>query len=106
MSAETACVLASIILADANMEVTVENITKIVSAAGVTVPAQWPILFAQYLQGKDINDLLTSIGSGAAAPAAGAAGVTAQAVEKEKTEEEEMVGGFNMDDSSSEDESD
>ena len=73
MSSETACVLASIILADAEMEVTADNITKIVKAAGVEVAPQWPILFAQFLQGKNVMDLLTSLGQAPAAPAGAAA---------------------------------
>ena len=73
MSSETACVLAAIILADAEMEVTAENILKIVKAAGVEVAPQWPILFAQFLQGKKVMDLLTSLGSAPAAPAGAAA---------------------------------
>ena len=109
MNSELACTLAAIILADAKQEITAEAIAKVCKAANVEVKAQWPILFAQFLAGKDIKELLTAIGTAGPAPAAAAA-ASAPAEEekkKEKTEEEQIVAGFafGADSSSSEEES-
>eukprot|EP00769_Ergobibamus_cyprinoides_P001680 gnl/Ergobibamus_cyprinoides/2745.p1 GENE.gnl/Ergobibamus_cyprinoides/2745~~gnl/Ergobibamus_cyprinoides/2745.p1 ORF type:complete len:111 (+),score=65.43 gnl/Ergobibamus_cyprinoides/2745:22-333(+) len=87
---ELACVYASLILADEGLPVTAEKINALVEAAGVKVAAYWPGLFAQYLAGKDINEMLTA--SSTAAPAAAAAGPAAAAAEEAKEESEEESG--------------
>jgi large subunit ribosomal protein LP1 len=69
MSSELACVLASIILSDSKQEITADSINKIIKAAGIKVEAQWPLLFGTFLAGKNMTELLTSIGS-AGAPVA------------------------------------
>ena len=56
----------------------------------------WPGLFAKLLQGRDINDLLTSGGGGGGGAAAGGAGGAAAAVEEEVVEEEEEVEEVSM----------
>jgi hypothetical protein len=61
---ELACVYASLILADEGLPVTAEKINALVEAAGVKVAAYWPGLFAQYLAGKDINEMLTASSTG------------------------------------------
>ena len=70
------------------------------------VEPYWPGLFAKALEGVDIKDLITNIGSGVgAAPAAGApaAGGAAPAAEekkkeekKEESEEEDDDMGFGL----------
>lgn len=64
-------------------------------AANVEVEPYWPGLFAKALEGVNVKDLITNIGSGvgAAAPAGAAAGgdaapVAAEAKKEEKKEEE------------------
>lgn len=64
-------------------------------AANVEVEPYWPGLFAKALEGINVKDLITNIGSGAgAAPAAGgaapagAAPAAAEAKKEEKKEEE------------------
>ncbi|CAL5996215.1 Ribosomal_protein P1B [Hexamita inflata] len=104
MNSELACVLSAIILADTKQEITADAILKIAKAANVEVKPQWPILFAQFLGGKDMIELLTSIGSGSAAPAAAAGAVAVVEEKKEKTEEEQIVAGFAFGDSSSSEE--
>ncbi|GIQ87458.1 ribosomal protein L12 family [Kipferlia bialata] len=102
----TAVVYAAMILADEGLEITTEKLETILSAAGVKVEAYWPMLFAQYLQDKDLKELVASVGSvgaGAAAPAeAGAAAEAAveeEEEEEEESEEESMGGLFGDDDS-------
>lgn len=65
-------------------------------AADVEVEPYWPGLFAKALEGINVKDLITNIGSGvgAGAPAAGAAAVgdaapAAEAKKEEKKKEEE-----------------
>lgn len=51
-----------------------EKIQTILKAANVDVEPYWPGLFAKALEGVNIKELITNIGSGVgAAPAAGAA---------------------------------
>lgn len=64
-------------------------------AANVDVEPYWPGLFAKALEGVNVRDLITNIGSGVgAAPAAGApaaaaaAAPAAEAAKEEKKEEE------------------
>ncbi|CAH1176134.1 unnamed protein product [Phaedon cochleariae] len=96
-SAELACVYSALILADDDIAVTGEKIQTILKAANVDVEPYWPGLFAKALEGVNIRELITNIGSGvgaapaaagaAAAPAAAAA--AAPVAEKKKEEEPE-----------------
>lgn len=64
-------------------------------AASVEVEAIWASLLAKALEGKDVKELLSNIGSGAGAPAAvggapaAAAGGAGEAAKEEKKEEKE-----------------
>lgn len=94
--AELACVYSALILVDDDVAVTGEKISTILKAAGVDVEPYWPGLFAKALEGVNVRDLITNIGSGVgAAPAAGgavgapaAAPAAAEAKEEKKKEEE------------------
>lgn len=95
--AELACVYSSLILVDDDVAVTAEKINTILKAANVDIEPYWPGLFAKALEGINIKDLITNIGSGVgAAPAAGggavadsgAAAAPAEAKKEEKKEEE------------------
>jgi len=44
---ELACVYAALILHDEGMEITSENIAKILKASGIETEAYWPNLFAK-----------------------------------------------------------
>ncbi|KAM7218728.1 60s Acidic ribosomal domain containing protein [Rhypophila decipiens] len=95
-TAELATSYAALILADDGVEVTADKLTTLIKAANVVdVEPIWASLFAKALEGKELKDLLTNVGSGggaAAAPAAGgaAAGGAAAAEEaKEEAKEEE-----------------
>ena len=108
MGSELACVYAALILQDDGLEISSENINKILAAAGVEVEAYWPTLFAKLCKGKDMNAIIASVGSGGggggggggAAPVAAAAGgaaagggaAAAKEPEPEPEEEEEDMG--------------
>ena len=95
---ELACTYAALILADDDVEISSENITKIADAANIKMEPYWPMLFAKFLEGKDLKDMLSNVGAGGGgggpAPAAGGAaggdaGAAAAAPEPEPEEEEE-----------------
>ncbi|KAL4930688.1 ribosomal protein P1 [Aspergillus undulatus] len=95
-TAELACSYASLILADEGIEITADKLQTILAAAKVQeVEPIWTSIFAKALEGKDIKDLLTNVGSaGPAAPAAAggaaaAGGEAAPAAEEKKEEEKE-----------------
>ncbi|KAL1918745.1 ribosomal protein P1 [Calcarisporiella thermophila] len=106
--AELAVVYAALILADDGVEITADKLQTLVKAANIEVEPVWASIFAKALEGKDVKDLITSIGSGAAAPAVGgaaaggAAGGDAAAAEekkeekKEEEEEEDEDMGFGL----------
>ncbi|XP_046735263.1 60S acidic ribosomal protein P1 [Diprion similis] len=93
--AELACVYAALILTDDDVAVTGEKIQTILKAASVEIEPYWPGLFAKSLEGVNIKDLITNIGSGVGAAPAGAApaaaapasGDAAPAKKEEKKEE-------------------
>ena len=73
-----------------------EKIQSLLNAAGVTVEPFWPGMFAKALEGRNIGDLLCSVGTpGGGAPAAGGAAAgggdaaPAEAEEEKKEEKKE-----------------
>ncbi|XP_066138733.1 large ribosomal subunit protein P1 [Euwallacea fornicatus] len=94
-NAELACVYSALILADDDIAVTGEKIQTILKAANVDVEPYWPGLFSKALEGVNIKELITNIGSGAGAapatgaPAAGGAAPAAAAAAPEKKKESE-----------------
>ncbi|KAL4719938.1 hypothetical protein ACJJTC_018187 [Scirpophaga incertulas] len=93
--AELACVYSALILVDDDVAVTGEKISTILKAAAVEVEPYWPGLFAKALEGVNVRELITNIGTGVgaapaggAAPAAAAAAPAAEAAKEEKKEEE------------------
>ncbi|ESO94094.1 hypothetical protein LOTGIDRAFT_227422 [Lottia gigantea] len=105
---ELACVYAALLLADDNVSITAEKISTVLKAAGVLVEPYWPSLFSKALDGVNVKELITNIGSAAgsapaAAPAGGApaAGGEAKAEtkkeeKKEESEESDDDMGFGM----------
>ncbi|KAI1173143.1 60S acidic ribosomal protein P1 [Nemania sp. FL0916] len=122
-TAELASSYAALILADDGVEITVsapeygsgnpsmhthwraDKLQTIIKAAGVEgVEPIWTALFAKALEGKDVKDLLSNVGSGggaAAGPAAGGAAAggaaaadepAAEEKEEEKEESDEDMG--------------
>lgn len=73
-----------------------DKITALTSAAGIDVEPIWASLLAKALEGKNVKELLSNVGSGGGAPAAGGAAPSASAggaadapKEEEKEEEKE-----------------
>ncbi|XP_063531993.1 large ribosomal subunit protein P1-like [Cydia strobilella] len=88
--AELACVYSALILVDDDVAVTGEKISTILKAAGVDVEPYWPGLFAKALEGVNVRELITNIGSGVGvAPAAGVPAPSESAKEEKKEEEPE-----------------
>ncbi|EEY64422.1 uncharacterized protein PITG_15638 [Phytophthora infestans T30-4] len=97
---------ASMILFDAEHEITSESIQQVVTASGNEVEPYWPTLFASLLskEGKALELISTggaAAGGAAAASgaAAGAAGAEEEKVEekaKEEEEEADLGGGMDM----------
>ncbi|KAA8644807.1 hypothetical protein EYZ11_009329 [Aspergillus tanneri] len=99
-TAELACSYAALILADDGVEVTADKIQTLLDAAKVQeIEPIWSSIFAKALEGKDIKDLLTNIGSAGpavAAPAAAAGGAAAPAEAAEEKEEEKEESDEDM----------
>ncbi|KAL2757968.1 hypothetical protein ACRALDRAFT_2025653 [Sodiomyces alcalophilus JCM 7366] len=93
-TAELASSYAALILADDGVEITADKLHTLIKAAKLEeVEPIWTSLFAKALEGKDVKELLSNVGSGggaAAAPAAGgAAGGDAEEAKEEAPKEEE-----------------
>ena len=108
-NSDLACVFAALILADDDVAITGEKIQTILKAAKVDVKPYWPGLFAKALEGVNVKDLLSNVGSGVgaagaapAAPAAGAAAAGAapaaakEEAKKEESEESDDDMGFGL----------
>jgi len=96
MSSELAATYAALILADEEIEITGDKITQLVQAAGIEIEPIWATLLAKALEGKNVKDMLTNVGSGGGAPAAAAVGgapaaggAAAEAPKEEEKKEEE-----------------
>ncbi|KAJ5123338.1 Ribosomal protein 60S [Penicillium atrosanguineum] len=94
-TAELACSYAALILADEGLEISADKIQTLIGAAKVEeIEPIWATIFAKALEGKDVKDLLTNVGSAGpaaagGAPAAGGAAAPAEAAAEEKVEEKE-----------------
>ncbi|EYE99442.1 ribosomal protein P1 [Aspergillus ruber CBS 135680] len=99
-TAELACSYAALILADDGVEVTADKLQTLLGAAKVQeVEPIWTSIFAKALEGKDIKELLTNVGSGGPAAPAGAGGAAeapAEAAAEEKKEEEKEESDEDM----------
>ncbi|CDJ33783.1 60S acidic ribosomal protein P1, putative [Eimeria mitis] len=107
---ELLCTYACLILSDEGMEISAENIQKLVTAAGGSVEPYMPGLFARALKNHKVEDLIAGAGSAAAAaapaaaaaaPAAAGGGAPAEkggkpAKQEEPEEEEDADMGFSL----------
>jgi large subunit ribosomal protein LP1 len=89
--AELACVYSALILADDDIAVTIQTILK---AANVDVEPYWPGLFAKSLEGVNIKELITKIGSGVGAAAAPAKEEKKKEEEPEESDDDMGLGLF------------
>lgn len=94
---------AAMILADAGVEITSDNLLSITKAAGASVDDIWANVFAKALEGRDLKELLFSFAaapaagaSAGAAAAGGAAAVEEAAVEEEEAEESDDDMGMGL----------
>ncbi|CAE8711444.1 unnamed protein product [Polarella glacialis] len=95
---ELFCAYAAMILKDSELDLSEENINKLIKAAGGSIESFFPALFAKMLVGKDLDSMLKLGGGGgggaapaaggAAAPAGGAAAEKKAVVEEEEEEED------------------
>nr|ABR17957.1 unknown [Picea sitchensis] len=97
---EVACTYAALVLHDDNIPITAEKISTLVKAANVQIESYWPGLFAKLMEKRNIEDLISNVGSGgggasaavAVAPSGGAgapAAAAAPAAEEKKEEPKE-----------------
>jgi large subunit ribosomal protein LP1 len=98
--AELAVPYAILALHDDNVEITEENIMKLLTAANIEVEAVWVSIFVKAFEGKNIGDMLTAFSSApvaaagvaAAAPAAAAAASKQEAKAEVKEESDDDMG--------------
>merc|ERR1711862_473074 len=94
---ELFCAYAAMILSDSELEVSEENLNKLIKAAGGSIEPFFPTLFAKMCEGKVLSSFMKFGGGGGPGPAVasggggGGGGGAAPAEEKkeEKVEEEE-----------------
>ena len=93
MSTEASVSYAALILADAELEITADNLLAITKAAGASVEGVWADVYAKALEGKNLKELLFSFAASAPAAAssgsAAAASSDAPAAEEQAEEEKE-----------------
>ncbi|KAF8798172.1 ribosomal protein 60S [Phlegmacium glaucopus] len=103
-STDLATTYAALILADDGLEITADKIVALTSAANVDIEPIWATLLAKALEGKNVKELLSSVGSGGGAPAAGSAvpaassgpAAAAEAPKEEAKEEKEEESDDDM----------
>ncbi|GME74889.1 unnamed protein product [Ambrosiozyma monospora] len=89
MSTESALSYAALILADADLEVSSENLLKLTSAANIEIDSIWGSIFAKALDGKDLQSLFVNFSVGAAPAGGASAGAAAGGAAAEEAAEEE-----------------
>merc|ERR1712025_441283 len=87
-NSELACVYAALILQDDGLEISGDNLNTLIKAADVECDSYWPGLFAKALDGIDIKALVSNVGAGGGAPAAGGAAAGGEAAAEEAPAEE------------------
>merc|ERR1712233_177935 len=95
MSAEASVSYAALILADAELELSSDNLLALTQAAGATVDAVWADVFAKALEGQNLKELLFSFAASAPAASAGAS-EAAEEKEEEAAEESDDDMGFGL----------
>ncbi|CAM6035316.1 unnamed protein product [Sphagnum compactum] len=94
---EAACTYAALILFDDGITITADKIATLLKAANVKVQSYWPALFAKLLEKRNVEDLITNVGSGgggaamamSAGPGGGGSAVKEEVAVKEEEKKEE-----------------
>ncbi|KAK7036141.1 60S acidic ribosomal protein [Favolaschia claudopus] len=85
-SNDLAATYAALILADADSEITADKILALTNAAGVELEPIWATLLSKALEGKNVKEMLSTIGVGsgpaASAPTTGGGGGANETTEK------------------------
>ncbi|EAT39240.1 AAEL008946-PA, partial [Aedes aegypti] len=94
---QLACVYSALSLVD-NVAVIDDKISTILKAANVDIEPYWPVLFAKALEGINVKDLITNIGSGVGTGggATPAAAVPAPSKRRKKNPESNNDMGFRL----------
>ncbi|KAG0680072.1 hypothetical protein C6P40_003737 [Pichia californica] len=87
---ETALAYAAIILADSELEVSSENLTKLVQGANIEFDGIWSQIFANALEGKDLQSLLFNFNVSSSGAAGAVAGGSSTGAADEAAAEEEV----------------
>lgn len=87
---ELLCTYASLILFDEKLNITSENITKLIENSNNTVLPYLPMLFERALKGKDIESLLSNLSAASSAAVVTGGAVSAQEEKKEEKKEEKV----------------
>ncbi|KAJ7474394.1 60S acidic ribosomal protein P1 [Mycena galericulata] len=76
-STDLAATYAALILADAESEITAAKILALTTAAGVDMEPIWATLLAKALEGKNVNELLCTVGASPSPSSSSAASASA-----------------------------
>ncbi|KAF7291880.1 60S acidic ribosomal protein [Mycena indigotica] len=86
-SPELAATYAALILADADTEITTDNILTLTAGANVELEPIWATLLAKALEGKNVKDLLSTVGTASGTGPVAAASAPVQTESKQVEEE-------------------
>ncbi|CEP20756.1 60S acidic ribosomal protein P1-beta Short=P1B; AltName: Full=YP1beta; AltName: Full=Ax; AltName: Full=L44'; AltName: Full=L12EIIB [Cyberlindnera jadinii] len=89
---------AALILADAGLDITADNLATLTKAAGASVDQVWINVFATALEGKDLKEILAGFAAAGPAPAASGAGAAASGATEAAAEEAEEEAAEESDD--------
>ncbi|GAV53109.1 hypothetical protein ZYGR_0AI03910 [Zygosaccharomyces rouxii] len=90
---------AALILADAGLEVSADNLLSLSKAAGAPVDNVWAEIYSKALEGKDLKEILSGFhnaGPAAGAPAAAGGDAAGGEAAEEKPQEEEEESDDDM----------
>merc|ERR1711998_296097 len=91
---ELGCSYAAMLLHSDGLEVTEDNMDKLLKAAGVECESYWPGLFCKALGAQDMDKLISTPAAGGGG--GGGGGAAAAVEEEEEEEEEDMAPAANI----------
>merc|ERR1712100_938126 len=97
---EMLCSYAALMLADAEIDITADNLNTAIGAAGGSVPAYYAAIFEKVAAARSVSEMVEKAGAGGGggggAAAGGAAPAAEAAKEESEEEEEEMAPATNL----------